>query len=107
MVQVERQTLRSYVILTEEGRLISRNRVHICHTNVHFQLTRPYVPKMPVLPPTTSKPVLPTNPSKDSQMPKSNTPDPPALPHKQVENAKGSELRTRSRRLIKKPARYQ
>ena len=36
MGKVESCTLRSYVILTEEGRLISRNRVHICHTNVPF-----------------------------------------------------------------------
>ena len=35
--KVESHTLRSYVVLTEEGRLISENRVHIRHTNVPFQ----------------------------------------------------------------------
>ena len=106
--KVESHTSRSYVILTEEGRLISHNHVHLHCTNVPFQLTRPYVPKMPVLPPT-SKPVLPTNnPSKGPQMPKSNISGPTALPHKPVPSPKVSELRTRSRRLIKKkPARYQ
>ena len=53
-------------------------------------------------------------PSKDSQMPKHDNTGPPALPHKPAQSPPVSvstpprtELRTRSGRLIKKPARYQ
>ena len=49
--KVESCTLRSYVVLTEEGRLISRNCVHIHCTSVAFQtrLSKPDIPYTPIL----------------------------------------------------------
>ena len=73
--KVESCTLRSYVVLTEEGHLISHNHVHLCCTNVPFQ-PRPSKPDIPY------SPILPTyKPSKDSQMPKPDNTCPTALPH--------------------------
>ena len=46
--KVESHTLRSYVILTEEGRLISCNCVHLHQTNVPFQ-PRPSKPDIPYM----------------------------------------------------------
>ena len=78
--KVESHTLRSYVVLTEEGRLISRNHVHICHTNVPFQarLSKPDIPYTPI---------LPTNKlTKDSQMPKTVNTGPTTLPQKPAQS---------------------
>ena len=106
--KVESCTLRSYVVLTEEGHLISCNCVHLCCTNVYFQ-ARPSKPDIPY------SPILPTNQlSKDSQMPKPDNTGPTALPPKPAQSPPVSvstpprtELRTRSGRLIKKPVRCQ
>ena len=53
--KVEKHEDHSYVILTEEGRLVSRNQVHLCKTNVSFgmsttSLNKSFVPKfdMPI-----------------------------------------------------------
>ena len=113
--KVESRMLRSYLVLTEEGRLLSHNHVHLCHTNVPFQPSRPYVPQPPVLPPNKNNPILPTNkPSQDPHMPKPDNTGPTTLPHKPVQSSPMStstpprtELRTRSGRLVKKPVRYQ
>ena len=103
--KVESYTLRSYVILTEEGRLISCN----C---VSFQSR----PSRLDVPHTTSPKVLPTNiPSKDTKESASPTPTntgQPSTPCKPVKSSPVStppkvELRTKSGRLVKIPARYQ
>ena len=78
--KVESRTLRSYVVLTEEGRLISHNCVHICHTNIPFQASssKPDIPYTPILP--TNKP------TKDSQMPKPVNTGPTTLPQKPAQS---------------------
>ena len=79
--------LRSYVVLTEEGRLLSHNHVHLHHTNVPFQPSRPYVQQPPVLSPNKNNTILPTNkPSKGPQVQKPDHTGPPASPHKPVQS---------------------
>ena len=109
---VESHTLRSYVILTEEGRLISCNCVHLRCTNVSFQSR----PSRLDVPHTMNPKVLPTNiPNKDTKESASPTPTntgQPSTPCKTVKKSPVStplkvELRTKSGRLVKIPARYQ
>ena len=100
---------RSYVVATEDGRLISCNRVHLCNTNV------PFLPKSSKLdvPPTTNlaqevnkclslKPSNTNNKSgQPTTTPKPNAKQTPASIPPKV------ELGTRSGRIIRKPPRYQ
>ena len=39
--RVKRREGRSYVVATEEGRLVSHNRVHLCKTMYHFVCPQP------------------------------------------------------------------
>ena len=78
--KVESHTLRSYVILTEKGRLISCNCVHLRCTNVSFQ-SRPSGLDVP----HTIQKVFPTNiPSKDTKENASSTPANTGQPCKPV-----------------------
>ena len=106
--KVESHTLRSYLVLTEEGRLISHNHVHLHCTNVPFQAR-------PTKPDILYTPILPTNkPSKVPQIPKPDNTGQTSLPQKpaqsppvSVSSPPRTKLRTRSGRLIKKTVRYQ
>ena len=97
--KVEKHENHSYAILTEEGRLVSPNRVHLWKTNVSFGMstTSPnesFVPKfdMPIkllnMNNQAGQPTI-TPKSKAKQTPVST---PPKV-----------ELRTKSGRLFKKP----
>ena len=110
--KVESHTLRSYVILTKEGRLISHNHVHLRCTNVSFQSR----PSRLDVPHTTNPKVLPTNiPTKDTKESASPTPTntgQPSAPRKPGKSSPVStppkvELKTQSGTLVKMPARYQ
>ena len=99
--KVESHEGRSYVVATEEGRLVSHNRVHLHKTNVSFgmpttSLNKPFVPRldMPIKPPNT---ITNTGP------PSTITPKPKTKHSSPVSTPPRVELRTRSRRLVKKP----
>ena len=107
--RVESREGRSYVVATEDGRLISCNHIHLQSTNV------PFFPKSSRLdvPPATNlaqetnncislKPLNTNNKSgQPTTAPKPKAKQTPApIPPK-------VELRTRSGRIIRKPPRYQ
>ena len=107
--RVESHEGRSYVVATEDGRLISRNSIHLLSTNVPFfpKSSRSDVPPATNLAQETNKCISlkPSNTNNKSGQP-TTTPKPKAkqtpasIPPK-------VELRTRSRRIIRKPPRYQ
>ena len=107
--RVESHEGRSYVVATEDGRLISCNRVHLRGTNI------PFVPKSSRLdvPPTTN---LAQEANKCISLKPSNTNNksgqPTTTPKPKAKQTPASippkvELRTRSGRIIRKPSRYQ
>ena len=106
--RVESREGRSYVVATEDGRLISRNRIHLQNTNVSFlpkssrldvppatNLTQEANKCISLKPPNTNKSGQPTTTPK----PKAKQ-TPISIPPK-------VELRTRSARIVRKPPRYQ
>ena len=100
---------RSYVVATEDGRLISRNRVHLQSTNVPFfpKSSRLDVPPATNLAQETNKCISlkPSNTDNKSGQP-TTTPKPKA---KQTPASipPTVKLGTRSGRIIRKPPRYQ
>ena len=107
--RVESHEGRSYVVATEDGKLISHNPVHLRGTNV------PFVPKSSRLdvPPATNLAqeankcisLKPSNTNNKSGQP-TTTPKPKAK-QTPVSIPPKVELRTRSGRIVRKPPRYQ
>ena len=92
---------RSYVVATEEGRLVSRNRVHLCKTNVSFGVpttspNKPFVSRLDM-------PIKPSNTITNTGPPSTITPKQKAKHSSPVSTPPRVELRTRSGRLVKKP----
>ena len=106
--KVESHEERSYVVATEDGGLISCNRIHLRSTNV------PFLPKSSRLdvPPATNLAqeankcisLKPSNTNKSGQPATSPMPKAKQIP---VSIPPKVELRTRSGRIIRKPPRYQ
>ena len=107
--RVESHEGRSYVVATEDGRLISCNRIHLQSTNV------PFFPKSSRLdvPPSTN---LAQETNKCISLKPSNTNnksgEPTTTPKSKAKQTPASippkvKLRTRSERIIRKPPRYQ
>ena len=97
--KVEKHENHSYVILTEEGRLVSHNRVHLHKTNVSFGMSttspnKSFVPKFDM-------PIKPLNMNNQAGQP-TITPKPKAK-QTPVSTPSKVELRTKSGRLVKKP----
>ena len=97
---------RSYEILTENGLIVSRNRVHLCKTNVVF---REHVPTGISI---TDHVGDACNNAESVMAPKSPVPNKPPTtdPHvKATKSTIGSNdncYRTRSGRIVQKPSRY-
>ena len=103
--RVESHDGRSYVVATEDGRLVSHNQVHLCKTNVSLGMpttspSKPFVPRfdIPSKPSNTINNTSPSSPT--TPKPKAKHSSPESTPLK-------VELRTRSGRIIRKPPRYQ
>ena len=97
--RVESHEGRSYVVATEEGRLVSHNRVHLCKTNVSFGMPTTSLNKSLV--PRLDMPIRPLNTNNQTGQPTIK----PKLKAKQsspVSTPPKGELRTRSGRLVKK-----
>ena len=95
---------RSYVVATEEGRLVSCNQVHLCKTNVSFgmpttSLNKSFVPRLDMH-------IKPLNMNNQTGQP-TIKPKPQAKESSPVSTPPKGELRTRSGRLVKKPPGYQ
>ena len=89
--RVESHEGRSYVVATEDGRLISHNCIHLQGTHV------PFLPKSSKF----DMPIKPLNTNNQAGQP-TITPKPKAK-QTPVSTPPKVELRTRSRRLVKKP----
>ena len=89
--RVESHEGRSYVVATEDGRLISRNHIHLRGANV------PFLPKSSKL----DMPIKPLNTNNQAGKP-TITPKPKAK-QTPVSTPPKVKLRTRSGRLVKKP----
>ena len=107
--RVESHEGRSYVVATEDGRLISQNCIHLHGTNVSFlpKSSRLDVPSTTNLALEANKCVSlkPSNTNNKSGQatitPKPKAKQTPASTPPKV------ELRTRSGRIVRKPPRYQ
>ena len=95
---------RSYVVATEEGRVVSRNRVHLCKTNVSFGMPTTSLNKSLV--PSLDMPIKPLNTNNQTGQPTIKS-KPKTKQSSPVSTPPKGELRTRSGRLVKKPPRYQ
>ena len=106
--KVESREGRSYVVATEDGRLISCNRIHLRSTNVSFlpKSSRLDVPPATNLAQEANKCISfkPSNTKKSGQPATSPKPKSKQTP---VSIPSKVELRTRSGRIIRKPPRYQ
>ena len=105
--RVESHEGRSYVVATEDGRLISCNPIHLRSTNV------PFFPKSSRLdvPPATNLAQETNVYHLNHQIPTTNLDNPPQLAKPKAKQTPASippkvELRTRSGRIIRKPPRY-
>ena len=102
--RVESREGRSYVMATEEGRLISCNQVHLHKTNVSFGMPTTIPNKSLV--PRLDMPIKPLNTNNQTGQP-TIKPKPKAKQSSPVYTPPKGELGTRSGRLVKKPLRYQ
>ena len=100
--RVESHEGRSYVMATEEGRLVSCNRVHLHKTNVLFGMPTTSLNKSLV--PRLDMPIKPLNKNSQTGQP-AIKPKPKAKQSCPVSTAPKGELRTRSGRLVKKPTK--
>ena len=101
---VESRKGRSYVVATEERKLVSHNQVHLCKTNVSFGMPTTSLNKFLV--PRLDMPIKPLNTNNQTGQP-TIKPKPEAKHSSPVSTPTEGELRTRSGRLVKKPPRYQ
>ena len=98
--RVESHEGRSYVVATEEGRLVSHNQVHLC--NVSFGMPTTSLNKSLV--PMLDMPIKPLNTNNQTSQP-TIKPKPKAKQSSPVSTPPKVKLRTRSGRLVKKPPR--
>ena len=96
--KVEKHENHSCAILTEEGRLVSHNRVYLHKTNVSFGMSttspnKSFVPKFDM-------PIKPLN--MNNQVGQPTTTSKPKAKQTPVSTPQKVELRTRSGRLVKK-----
>ena len=107
--KIESHEGRSYVVATEDGRLISHNHVHLQGTNIPFLLksSRLDVPPATNLAQEANKCVSlkPSNANNKSDQPATTLK--PKAKQTPASTPLKVELRTRSGRIIRKPPRYQ
>ena len=105
-IHVRSSNNRSYEILTENGLIISRNRVHLCKTNVAFRECVPT--SISIADHVGNACKAESVKAKSSPVPNNGTPS--TIPHvKTTKSSIGSNdncYRTLSGRVIRKPLRY-
>ena len=89
----------SYLVATEEGRLVSHNQVHLCMTNVSFRM--PTTSPNKSLVPRLDMPIKPLNMNNQTVQPTIKL-KPKAKESSPVSTPSMGELRTRSGSLVKK-----